>query len=73
MGGEIKCKSEIGKGTKFTFFVNPQFYKVIEDETDFKIEETSTSLSTLYFNQQLKRILIVDDNFFNIEVLQTIV
>jgi len=53
--------------------VNPQFYKVIEDETDFKIEETSTSLNTLYFNQQLKRILIVDDNFFNIEVLQTIV
>ena len=23
MGGDIKCKSEAGKGSKFTFFINP--------------------------------------------------
>lgn len=63
MGSEIHLESEVGKGSSFSFKLKLSFISQVE-ESSILVEEN------LHFENT--RILVVEDNELNIEILQTI-
>lgn len=63
MNGEIKVKSELGKGSEFTLLLSNLKYKA---EEQFKIQN---AYNITFINSKL---LIVDDNELNLLLLETI-
>ncbi len=61
MGGEMKVKSEVGRGTVFMFDTQIQ----IVSESDIEREESKRHVIALEPNQLRFRILVVDDKYNN--------
>jgi len=64
MGGDISVTSELGKGTTFQFQIQAQLGKELIDE---RIEQRRTL--AIAANQPIYRILVVDDNSYNRQLL----
>lgn len=65
MGGEITVKSAIGKGTIFRFFI-----ELIEvEQSDIESQKNQQKVIGLESNQPQSKILIVDDNLANRQLL----
>lgn len=70
MGGQIKVESEYGKGSTFSFYI---INKVIDHSPmgDFKdIKISSEMVFTYTFEAPKAKVLVVDDNSVNLEVVK---
>ncbi|MGA9378886.1 MAG: ATP-binding protein, partial [Phormidium sp.] len=65
MGGKISVNSQVGKGTRFKFYV---LAKVV-DSTEIITHQSSRQVIALEPNQPCYRILIVDDKVLNRQLL----
>ena len=68
MGGKLDVRSEVDKGTVFFFDINVKVVK----KTDVKEEVASKQIIGLKPNQERYRILIVDDNETNRQLLDPV-
>jgi CheY-like chemotaxis protein len=66
-GGDIKVKSEKDKGSKFSFEISSRGSDEIALKKDRVIQNTFDAIT------ELKKVLIVDDNFINLKTLKKIV
>ncbi len=66
MGGDISVTSQLGEGATFSFFVEAD---LVEDEASALIETMQTQVIALAPDQPQYRILVVDDNWTNRQLL----
>lgn len=68
MGGQLRVESTLGKGSTFSFTIDMKACSNIKKKTKWSEEESINEGSKLLFGG--KRVLIVEDNELNLEILK---